>query len=126
MAILYADTVTHSMRRAIEETDRRRTIQLEYNKENQITPESIIKPVATALLAVSEADYAEPPELRLPDGEDMDDPDKIVERIIEIEEAMREAARRFEFERAAELRDRAKALKMRQLEVRTRIRGRAV
>ena len=127
MAILYADTVTNSMRQAIDETDRRRTIQLEYNKENQITPESIIKPVAMALVAVSEADYVDPPELRLLDGEDdVDDPDKIGERIIEIEEAMREAARRFEFERAAELRDRAKALKTRQLEVSQPDSGRAV
>ena len=119
MAILYADTVTNSMRQAIDETDRRRTIQLEYNKENQITPESIVKPVAMALVAISKADYVDPPELRLLDSEDdVDDPDKIGERIIEIEEAMREAARRFEFERAAELRDRAKALKTRQLEVR--------
>ncbi len=117
MAVLYADTVTGSMKQAIEETDRRRNIQLDYNKENGITPETIMKPIDMLLVSVTEADYSDPIPLRVAEDDNIDDPVKLVQRIAEIEEEMREAARRFEFERAAELRDRAKALKERQLEI---------
>ena len=117
IAVLYADTVTGSMKRAIEETDRRRNIQLDYNKENGITPETIVKPIEMLLVSITEADYSDPIPLRVAEDDNIDDPVKLVQRIDEIEEEMREAARRFEFERAAELRDRAKALKERQLEI---------
>ena len=117
IAVLYADTVTGSMKRAIEETDRRRNIQLDYNKENGITPETIVKPIDMLLVSITEADYSDPIPLRVAEDDNIDDPVKLVQRIDEIEEEMREAARRFEFERAAELRDRAKALKERQLEI---------
>ena len=56
-AILYADKMTDSMKRAIGETDRRREIQVRYNVENNITPESIIKPIDMTLVAIAEADY---------------------------------------------------------------------
>ena len=97
--------------------DRRRNIQLDYNKENGITPETIMKPVDMLLVSMTEADYSDPIPLRVAEDDNIDDPVKLVQRITEIEEEMREAARRFEFERAAELRDRAKALKERQLEI---------
>src|ERR1700747_893595 len=56
-AILYADTMTESMRRAIDETNRRRAIQEQYNEENDITPQSIIKPIDMSLIAIAEGDY---------------------------------------------------------------------
>ena len=109
-AILYADVITDSMKRAIEETNRRREIQAKYNLENGITPESIIKPVDMTLVAIAAADYVPVPEEPV-EAIAGDDPDKIAEAIEKLETEMREAARKFEFERAAELRDRAKALR---------------
>jgi len=108
-AILYADTVTVSMREAIAETNRRRAKQLQYNQEHSITPETIVKPVDMALAAIVEADYVTvPPDL--PD-EELVTRDQLDELIVSLEKQMREAAKQFEFERAAELRDRIKALK---------------
>jgi len=60
-AILYADKLTDSMKRAIDETNRRREIQARYNVENNITPESIVKPVDMTLVAIAEADYVQVP-----------------------------------------------------------------
>jgi excinuclease ABC subunit B len=117
IAVLYADKVTGSMKQAMDETDRRRNIQLDYNRVNGITPETIVKPVDMLMVSISEADYAAPTPLRTAEDENIDDPVKLTQRIEELEEEMREAARKFEFERAAELRDRAKALKERQLEI---------
>jgi len=117
MAILYADKMTDSMRKAIDETNRRRSIQVDYNEENGVTPESIIKPVDMAMVAVSEADYVGIPVDGPDDDEFHADANKLVERIEQLETEMREAARRFEFERAAELRDRAKVLRARHLEI---------
>ncbi len=114
MCILYADTVTESMRRAIEETNRRRRIQMAYNEEHHITPQTIVKPIDMQLVAVAEADYLTVP------LEEAEEPEPVTaeERarlIAELEERMREAARKFEFEKAAELRDRIKALKQREV-----------
>jgi excinuclease ABC subunit B len=112
-AILYADVMTDSMRRAIEETNRRRGIQTAYNEENHITPQSIIKPIDMSLVAIAEADYVTVPL----DDEPADDaaltlPER--DRLIaELETHMKDAARKFEFERAAQLRDRIKALRSR-------------
>ena len=116
-AILYADIVTDSMSRAIDETDRRRAIQVAYNEANGITPETIVKPVDMAMVAVSEADYVTLPSIDAVGEEEGVDPADIGDTILRLEEEMREAARRFEFERAAELRDRAKALKANQMEL---------
>ena len=115
-AILYADKMTDSMNQAIDETDRRREIQIEYNKDNGITPETIVKPVDMVLVAVSEADYVSTPSLEAIDDA-AKDPEKIGEVIEKLETEMREAAKRFEFERAAELRDRAKVLRAKRLEI---------
>ena len=109
-AILYADVMTDSMRRAIGETNRRRAIQTQYNEENGITPQSIIKPIDMSLVAVAEADYVTVP-LEPDDEAEQMLPGEREKFILELEIRMREAAQRFEFEKAAQLRDRVKALK---------------
>ncbi|HEY0546279.1 MAG TPA: excinuclease ABC subunit UvrB [Pyrinomonadaceae bacterium] len=114
-AILYADKITDSMRRAIEETQRRRAIQEAYNEEHGITPQTIIKPVEATLVTAYEADYFKIP-LNL-DEFDEYTKDKIDETIARLEAEMRFAARNLEFERAAELRDRVKYLRERELQM---------
>jgi excinuclease ABC subunit B len=110
-AVLYADVMTDSMRTAIEETNRRRAVQQEYNVLNNITPQTIVKPVDAMLVHIAEADYvtvsAEPdePELEALTSE------QTGRLLTELEEKMRDAARKFEFEKAAQFRDRIKALK---------------
>jgi excinuclease ABC subunit B len=101
----------------MDETDRRRAIQVAYNLENGITPESIVKPLDKLMVAVTEADYVDTP-IEGPDDEEIeDDVGQLDARIEELEEQMRASAGRFEFERAAELRDRARALRARRLEI---------
>ena len=114
-AILYADRMTDSMKRAIGETDRRREIQHKYNVENNITPESIIKFADMTLLAISEADYVKIPDEPIEETTPAD-PEQIAELVARLEGDMREAAKRFEFERAAQLRDRVRALRSRLIE----------
>jgi excinuclease ABC subunit B len=112
IAILYADVLTDSMRNAINETDRRRAIQVAYNEANGITPQSIIKPIDMSLVAISEADYVTVPLDDDPGGE-VELTDAQREALIgELETKMREAAKVFEFEKAAQFRDRIKALKV--------------
>jgi excinuclease ABC subunit B len=115
MAILYADRVTDSMRRAIGETDRRRSIQEEYNREHGITPQTIIKPVEATLVTAYEADYFKVP-LELEQIEDYS-PANLEATIARLEAEMRVAAKNLEFERAAELRDRVKYLRERELQL---------
>jgi excinuclease ABC subunit B len=110
-AILYADVMTDSMRKALEETGRRRKTQVEYNERNNITPQSIVKPIDMSLVAVAEADYVTVP-LEVDQEVDNLTPEELRKFIADLEENMREAARKFEFERAAQLRDRVKALKL--------------
>jgi len=112
-AILYADVMTDSMRYAIQETNRRRAKQMQYNAENGITPETIVKPVDMALAAISEADYVPIPDLN--ETEEAASEDQLATLIARLEEQMREAAKQFEFEKAAQLRDRIKALKERDV-----------
>jgi excinuclease ABC subunit B len=111
-AILYADVMTDSMRRAIDETTRRRAIQIAYNEANNITPQSILKPIDMSLVAIAEADYVTVP-LEPEDEVDNMSPEQRERYIRELEERMREAAKKFEFERAAQLRDRLKELRAR-------------
>jgi excinuclease ABC subunit B len=113
-AMLYADTMTDSMKRAIDETNRRREIQQRYNLENDITPESIVKPVDMTLVAIAEADYVKLPEEEVEEAA-IEDPEKLAEVIAKLEAEMREAAKKFEFERAAELRDKARELRAKVL-----------
>jgi excinuclease ABC subunit B len=108
-AILYADVMTDSMKRAIDETNRRRATQKAYNEENNITPQSIIKPIDMMLIAIAEGDYVTIPAETEGDG---DLPPAEREKLIEdLERGMREAARKFEFEKAAQIRDRIKQLR---------------
>jgi excinuclease ABC subunit B len=109
-AILYADVVTKSMRRAIDETSRRRAIQEQYNIENGITPESIIKPIDMCLVRIAEADYITV-SLEPEDPVEEMTPEQRERFLHDLEESMREAAKRFDFKKAAEIRDRIKALK---------------
>jgi excinuclease ABC subunit B len=110
-AILYADVLTVSMRKAINETDRRRAVQRAYNEANGITPQSIIKPIDMSLVAISEADYVTV-SLEAEQGDDIAlTGDQRNSLIAELEMKMRESAKVFEFEKAAQFRDRIKALK---------------
>ncbi len=106
-AILYADRITESMRRAIEETNRRRQLQEKYNQEHGITPKSIVKPIKE-LLAIEELDYVKLP-LKLPKG--ISSEEDLIERISKLEKEMWECAKRWEFEKAAKLRDEIKQLR---------------
>ncbi|MCW5982023.1 MAG: excinuclease ABC subunit UvrB [Bryobacteraceae bacterium] len=113
MAILYADRMTESMARAIGETDRRRTLQTQYNEEHNIVPQSIVKPVDMSLVAIAEADYVTVP-LESDEPAEFAAPEERDRLIRELEERMREAAKKFEFEKAAQFRDRIKTLKQRE------------
>jgi excinuclease ABC subunit B len=117
-AILYADVMTDSMRRAIDETNRRRAAQVAYNIENDITPQSIIKPLDMALIAIAEADYVTVPLEPESPIEELS-PDQRDRLLKELEESMKEAARKFEFEKAAQIRDRLKAIKARAIHEQT-------
>jgi len=117
--ILYADTITRSMARAIEETERRRRIQAEYNRVHGITPETIKKGIHDILSSIYEADYPRVPEVREGDFSYLRDPKALEREIEELRKVMKEAASRFEFERAAELRDRIRELEGRLLELGT-------
>jgi excinuclease ABC subunit B len=110
-AILYADVITKSMDHAMKETSRRRAIQQAYNEANHITPQSIIKPIDMCLVAIAEADY-----VTVPLEEESETAAELtVEQratlIGELEAKMKQAAKAFEFEKAAQYRDRMKALK---------------
>ncbi|MGH9340495.1 MAG: excinuclease ABC subunit UvrB [Acidobacteriota bacterium] len=108
--IMYADVMTKSMARAIEETGRRREIQERYNQENGITPQTIIKPIDATLLEMTQLDYYEVPMV----AEELDgysSPEDIEKEIAKLEQEMKAAAQRFQFEKAADLRDKIKWLK---------------
>jgi excinuclease ABC subunit B len=111
--VLYADAITDSMRKAIDETNRRRTVQQEYNRVHGITPQTIQKAIAEPLAAVCEADYVTVPLTEEPGEAAPDDPAALAARLRALRQEMREAARGLEFERAAELRDRIRALEAR-------------
>jgi excinuclease ABC subunit B len=117
-AILYADTRTGSMNQAIAETGRRRDKQTAYNKENNITPESIVKSVDMELARIVEADYVSIPV----DDSSLDaaaaavkNEAQLAQLLQTLETQMREAAKKFEFEKAAQLRDRIRTLKQRDV-----------
>ncbi len=114
-AILYADKITRSMEYAISETTRRRKIQEEYNSEHGITPTTIIKSIDATLVTAYEADYFKVP-LDLDKFEEYS-PKQLKETIQQLEADMRNAAKEMKFEQAAEIRDRLKYLRERQLSV---------
>ncbi len=111
-AILYADRMTDSMKRAMDETDRRRAIQSAYNVENGITPESVIRPLSMSLAGIVEADYVD---LTQTDGmPEFTTQEELNNYITKLESDMREAAKRFEFEKAAKLRDTVRELRTKE------------
>src|SRR5499427_5941316 len=117
-AILYADRRTDSMNQAIDETNRRRAKQMAFNKENNITPMSIVKSVDMELARIVEADYVSVPL----DDKTLDaaaagikNEQQLAELLQQLEKQMREAAKKFEFERAAQLRDRIRSLKQKDM-----------
>jgi excinuclease ABC subunit B len=114
-AILYADVVTGSMRAAIEETNRRRKEQQRYNEENNITPQSIIKPLDEDLIRIYEGDYYEMPAIA-EEIKSYSSAEEVELEIQRIEKEMRKAAKEFEFEKAAALRDQARKLKKTAME----------
>src|ERR1700690_968761 len=113
-AILYADRQTDSMKKALSETLRRRAIQTAYNEENGITPESIVRPLDMTLAAIVAADYTD-----LTGGEaegmpEFKSQEEVDAYIGKLESDMREAAKKFEFEKAAKLRDTIKELRTKE------------
>jgi excinuclease ABC subunit B len=114
MAILYADKVTASMKVAMDETSRRRSLQEAYNREHGITPASIRKSIGELLSSVYEHDYASIPEVEEEPAERYRSLEEITAEVKALEKQMREAAKALEFEKAAELRDRARALRARE------------
>ncbi len=112
-AILYADRMTESMQRAIDETDRRRAIQQAYNQEHGIVPQTIIRPLSMSLAGIAESDYVDMTAEAdgLPEFKSQEELDAYIAKL---ESDMREAAKRFEFEKAAKLRDTVKELRTKE------------
>ncbi|MCX5911102.1 MAG: excinuclease ABC subunit UvrB [Deltaproteobacteria bacterium] len=115
--ILYADTRTDSMKKAIAETNRRRKIQDAYNREHGITPETVRKAIPDILESIYEADYVTVP-MAAEKGEDYVSLLEIPKLISRLKKEMRGAASKLDFEKAAEIRDRIKALEEREMEYR--------
>jgi excinuclease ABC subunit B len=114
--ILYAEKMTDSMRNAIAETNRRRTVQETYNKEHDITPQSIKKNIQTALRTVYEQDYFTVPIAAEDAGEYVPTVD-IPALIARLDKQMRAAAKELDFETAAELRDKIRSLRRQEMAV---------
>jgi excinuclease ABC subunit B len=110
-AILYADTMTDSMRRALDETNRRRAIQTAYNQEHGIVPQSVISKVEMGLAQILKAEYGEVEAAETLEAPEFASQEELDAYISKLENEMRESARKFEFERAAKLRDSIKELR---------------
>ena len=108
--IMYADIVTRSMTTALEETERRRIIQQQYNEQNGITPTTILKPINRNFLEMTRLDYYEATAIA-EDIEHYSSAEEIRQEFEKLEAQMKEAAQKFEFEKAAEFRDKIKHLK---------------
>ncbi len=111
LVVLYADVVTDSMRRAMDEMARRRATQEAYNLEHGIVPESIVKAIDSPLLRMSNLDYGEGTGLLATGRDALRDDRSIEEEIASLTREMKEAARELEFEKAARLRDRVRELR---------------
>jgi excinuclease ABC subunit B len=112
-AILYADVMTDSIRRALDETDRRRTVQQAHNEEHGITPTSISRSLDMSLVHILKAEYADltSQDESLPEFNTQQELDAYIGKM---ESDMREAAKKFEFEKAAKLRDSIKDLRTKE------------
>jgi excinuclease ABC subunit B len=117
MVVLYADHITGSMKRAIDESDRRRQMQLEYNRIHNITPVSIQKAIEDILESPYEADYVTVSAMAEEEGLFLT-PEGIGKMIRDLQKKMKDAARKMEFEEAALFRDEIKALEQRELDLR--------
>jgi excinuclease ABC subunit B len=113
-AILYADRITESMRRAMDETDRRRTTQRAYNEEHGITPQSIINTMDMGLAEILKAEYGDVAEEEVAAMPELATQTELDSYIARLEMEMREAAKKFEFEKAARLRDSIKELRQKE------------
>jgi excinuclease ABC subunit B len=113
-AVLYADVMTDSMKKALDETNRRREIQQAYNAANGITPESIVRPVDMSLAAMVAADYSDVAIAEDDGVPEFKSQEELDAYIAKLESDMREAAKRFEFEKAAKLRDTIKELRTKE------------
>ncbi len=116
MVIFYADTITGSMNRAIDETNRRRKIQEAYNRANGITPQTILKPVDALLLEMTQLDYYDLPAVA-EDIEEYQSSAEIESEVKRLQSLMKSAAEKFEFEKAAKYRDQIQKLQKIQLEL---------
>ena len=114
-AILFADRITDSMRAAIDETSRRRAAQQRYNEENNITPQSVIKPLDPEMVRIYEGDYYELPAVA-EEAVRYSSPEELEKEVRRLESEMKAAAKEFEFEKAAALRDQIKKLKKMEME----------
>ena len=112
-AILYGDTVTDSMKGAIEETERRRKKQTDYNKAHGITPKSVVKAVRDIIDGVYKGPSETERQKNLDEALNTDDPQAVTRAIRETEKKMLSCARDLDFEQAAVLRDRLEALRRR-------------
>lgn len=113
-AILYADRMTDSMKKAMDETSRRRAIQEAYNLANGITPESIVRPLDMSLAKIIDADYADLASSEADGIPEFKSQDELDAYVAKLENEMRESAKRFEFEKAAKLRDTIKELRTKE------------
>jgi excinuclease ABC subunit B len=113
-AILYADKMTDSMRRAIDETDRRREKQVAYNELHDITPRTVIRSINDSLATVANADYFDDEIAESAEVLDFADQAALDVHILKLENEMRDAAKKFEFEKAAKLRDTIKDLRTKE------------
>ncbi|HSK29298.1 MAG TPA: UvrB/UvrC motif-containing protein, partial [Candidatus Limnocylindria bacterium] len=115
--ILYADSMTESMKRAIDETERRRSLQKKFNEAHGITPQSIVKALGSPLIKIYDADYVDVP--LAADKPASYRPAELPRMIRKLQKEMKQAAERLEFERAAELRDQIRELENRELSLRS-------
>jgi len=113
-AVLYADRMTDSMTKAMDETSRRRAIQEAYNAANGITPQSIVRPLEMSLASIVEADYADLAATEIDSIPEFKNQEELDAFISKLETEMRENAKRFEFEKAAKLRDKIKELRTKE------------
>ncbi len=114
--ILYADSITDSMRLAMDETNRRRSLQAAFNKKHGITPQTVIKSIGSPLVKIYEADYVDVP---LAAEKEADYGAKDLPRVIQrLKKEMKKAAEALEFERAAELRDRIRSIEEQEIGLR--------
>ena len=121
--ILYADSVTDSMRLAMDETNRRRSLQAAFNKKHGITPQTVIKSIGSPLVKIYEADYVDVP---LAAEKEANYGAKDLPRVIQrLKKEMKKAAESLEFERAAELRDRIRAMEEQEIGLRNPLAARS-